>query len=163
MTQPLEDELIGRGVIRHLTSSSAEQVSLISVEFDLSVDVDLVANDVRDRVARVRRSLPEDAEDSVVAKRDADAWPIMWLSLSGEGWDQVRWVGETDRINRIVHDIAAELGGSITAEHGVGRLRMGELIHYKSPVEIDLMRRLKRAFDPANILNPGKVLPIEGG
>ena len=40
---------------------------------------------------------------------------------------------------------------------------MAELVHYKSAVEINLMRRLKRAFDPANILNPGKVLPVEGG
>jgi len=71
-------------------------------------------------------------------------------------------VAETGRINRIVHDLVAEFGGSITAEHGVGRLRMAELAHYKSPVELDLMRRLKRAFDPANILNPGKVLLPEG-
>lgn len=76
-------------------------------------------------------------------------------------WDAAAWVAETERVNRLVHDIVAELGGSITAEHGVGRLRLAELARYKSPVELDLMRRLKRAFDPAGILNPGKVIPPE--
>jgi FAD/FMN-containing dehydrogenase len=88
---------------------------------------------------------------------------IHYNPIKPPGWDQARWVAETGRVNRIVHDIAADLGGSITAEHGVGRLRMDELVHYKSPVEIGLMHRLKSAFDPANILNPGKVLPPEEG
>jgi FAD/FMN-containing dehydrogenase len=88
---------------------------------------------------------------------------IHYNPLKPPNWETERWVAETGRINRIVHDIVAELGGSITAEHGVGRLRMAELMHYKSPVEVGLMRRLKRAFDPANILNPGKVLPMESG
>ena len=83
--------------------------------------------------------------------------------LPPKGWETEYWVAETGAINRIVHDIVAEMGGSITAEHGVGRLRMAEMMHYKSPVEIGLMRRLKTAFDPANILNPGKVLPVEEG
>jgi FAD/FMN-containing dehydrogenase len=87
---------------------------------------------------------------------------VHYNPLPPPGWDDARWVAETARINRIVHDLVAEFGGSITAEHGVGRLRMAELAHYKSPVELDLMRRLKRAFDPANILNPGKVLLPEG-
>jgi len=81
--------------------------------------------------------------------------------LQPEGWDGSRWKAETEAVNRMVHDIVDDLGGSITAERGVGRLRMAELAHYKSPVELDLMRRLKRAFDPANVLNPGKLLMPE--
>jgi FAD/FMN-containing dehydrogenase len=88
---------------------------------------------------------------------------IHYNPLKPPNWETERWVAETGRINRLVHDIVTDLGGSITAEHGIGRLRMDELMHYKSPVEVGLMRRLKRAFDPANILNPGKVLPTEGG
>lgn len=61
-------------------------------------------------------------------------------------------------INRIVHDIVAELNGSISAEHGIGRSRMAELAHYKSEVELDLFRTVKRALDPNAIMNPGKVL-----
>jgi FAD/FMN-containing dehydrogenase len=88
---------------------------------------------------------------------------IHYNPIEPPGWDKARWVAETGAINRIVHDIVMNLGGSITAEHGVGRLRMAELAHYKSPVEMELMRRLKRCLDPANILNPGKLLQPEKG
>jgi FAD/FMN-containing dehydrogenase len=88
---------------------------------------------------------------------------IHYHPIEPPGWDKARWVAETGAINRIVHDIVMNLGGSITAEHGVGRLRMAELAHYKTPVEMELMRRLKRCLDPANILNPGKLLQPEKG
>jgi len=65
-----------------------------------------------------------------------------------------RW----DSVNRRVHDIAHDLGGTISAEHGLGRLKRDEILRYKSTVEIDLMRSLKRTLDPKNIMNPGKVL-----
>jgi FAD/FMN-containing dehydrogenase len=52
----------------------------------------------------------------------------------------------------------SEFGGSFSAEHGIGRLKVGELEHYASPVEIDLMRAVKKALDPNGVLNPGKVL-----
>lgn len=65
------------------------------------------------------------------------------------------------RVNRIVHDLVVSFGGSISAEHGIGRLRREELRHYKSPVELAMMATLKRAFDPHNIMNPGKVIPDE--
>ncbi|MFT3802367.1 MAG: FAD-binding oxidoreductase [Burkholderiaceae bacterium] len=61
-------------------------------------------------------------------------------------------------LNRVVHDIAVRLGGSISAEHGVGQLRRDELRHYKSALEMELMERIKRALDPAGIMNPGKLL-----
>jgi FAD/FMN-containing dehydrogenase len=72
-------------------------------------------------------------------------------------WDAARFKAEKGKINRIVHDIVMDLGGSISAEHGVGRMRLAENLHYKSPVEIDMMRKIKRALDPDNIMNPGKV------
>jgi FAD/FMN-containing dehydrogenase len=72
-------------------------------------------------------------------------------------WDGARFKAERATINRIVHDIVVELGGSISAEHGIGRLRQAENLHYKSAVEIDLMRKIKAAIDPDNIMNPGKV------
>ncbi len=84
VTQPLEDQLIAIEGVKHLTSLSREQVSQITVEFDLDRDVDDAANDVRDRVARARSELPDDVDEPVVAKRDADASPILWLALSGE-------------------------------------------------------------------------------
>jgi multidrug efflux pump len=89
VTQPLEDELIGIDGIRHLTSLSREQVSEITIEFDLNRNVDEAANDVRDRVARVRGTLPDEVKDPVVAKSDADASPIIWMALASERYGQL--------------------------------------------------------------------------
>ncbi|MDE0727549.1 MAG: FAD-binding oxidoreductase [Alphaproteobacteria bacterium] len=65
---------------------------------------------------------------------------------------------EYGAVNRIVHDLISELNGSISAEHGLGRLRRDEARRYKSDVEMDLMQTLKDALDPTNIMNPGKVV-----
>jgi multidrug efflux pump len=89
VTQPLEDQLIAIEGVRHLTSLSREQVSQITVEFALDRDVDEAANDVRDRVARARNKLPDDVEEPVVAKREADASPILWLALFGDHTSQL--------------------------------------------------------------------------
>jgi FAD/FMN-containing dehydrogenase len=56
----------------------------------------------------------------------------------------------------VVHDLTAELGGSISAEHGIGQAKREEIRRYKSGVEIALMRRIKTALDPKGIMNPGK-------
>lgn len=61
-------------------------------------------------------------------------------------------------VNRIVHDLVDELGGSISAEHGIGQLKRDELLRHKSPVEIEMMRAIKRVLDPQGLMNPGKVL-----
>jgi FAD/FMN-containing dehydrogenase len=55
------------------------------------------------------------------------------------------------------------MNGSIAAEHGIGLIKRDELELYKDPVALDLMRTLKRALDPHNILNPGKVIPLGDG
>jgi FAD/FMN-containing dehydrogenase len=65
---------------------------------------------------------------------------------------------EMSAVNRIVHDGVARLGGSISAEHGVGQLRREEIRRYKSAVELELMSAVKRTLDPLGIMNPGKVL-----
>jgi multidrug efflux pump len=89
VTAPLEDQLIGIEGIRHITSVSSEQVAQITIEFELDRDVDVAANDVRDRVARARQQLPEEVEEPIVAKQDADAFAIMWIALYGAHKDQV--------------------------------------------------------------------------
>jgi FAD/FMN-containing dehydrogenase len=61
-------------------------------------------------------------------------------------------------VNRVVHDLVAALGGSISAEHGLGQLKREEILRYKSGVEMDLMRAIKRALDPKGGMNPGKLL-----
>ena len=74
------------------------------------------------------------------------------------GMDREAYMGHWEEINRIVHDIVVDMNGSISAEHGIGRLKRGELAYYKDPFELELMRRVKAAFDPAGIMNPEKVL-----
>jgi FAD/FMN-containing dehydrogenase len=75
-----------------------------------------------------------------------------------EGTDARQFLANTPQVNRIVHDRVVAAGGSISAEHGIGQSKRDELAHYKSPLELALMRRIKTALDPQGILNPGKVL-----
>jgi FAD/FMN-containing dehydrogenase len=76
------------------------------------------------------------------------------------GMDKARYLSEWERFNRIVHDIVHNMRGSISAEHGIGLIKRDELVHYKDAVAINLMHSLKRALDPQNILNPGKVVAV---
>ncbi len=76
------------------------------------------------------------------------------------GMERAAFLAEWETMNRIVHDIVIRLGGSVSAEHGVGLLKVDEIVHYKSPLEISLMQAVKRAFDPSNRFNPGKVVRI---
>jgi FAD/FMN-containing dehydrogenase len=75
-----------------------------------------------------------------------------------EGSDAQEFLANTPQVNRIVHDRVVAAGGSISAEHGIGQSKRDELAHYKSPIDLALMRRIKAALDPQGILNPGKVL-----
>jgi len=75
-----------------------------------------------------------------------------------EGDDPAAFAARTAEITPEIHDLAAALGGSFSAEHGIGRLKKAELRRYKSEVELDLMARLKQALDPAGVMNPGKLL-----
>ena len=64
-------------------------------------------------------------------------------------------------MNDVVFEVVLKLNGSISAEHGIGRLKAHHMPLIKSPVELEMMRGLKRMLDPKGILNPGAVLPLE--
>jgi multidrug efflux pump len=81
ITEPLEQNINGIPGIRTLTSVSRQGSSNITVEFELSVDLETAANDVRDKVSQAQRLLPRDVDPPVVAKADADAEPIMMLAI----------------------------------------------------------------------------------
>jgi FAD/FMN-containing dehydrogenase len=72
--------------------------------------------------------------------------------------DKAGFLARWHEVNALVHDITGNFDGSISAEHGIGQLKRDELPRFKDPVALDLMRRIKREFDPAGIMNPGKVL-----
>lgn len=78
------------------------------------------------------------------------------VGMEAEAFRALEW-----DLHRAVHDIVAALNGSISAEHGIGQVKRGEMARYKSSTELTLMRGIKQVFDPQGIMNPGKVLPEE--
>ncbi len=89
VTERLEEAINNIQGIKMLTSQSQEQVSRITIEFDLSRDINLAAQDVRDRVSRVRGLLPESIKEPTVEKQDSDASPVMWIGLNSERYSRL--------------------------------------------------------------------------
>src|SRR5260221_4151751 len=98
VTDVLEEELSTIQGIRTLSSSSAEQTSNITLEFTLDRPVDVAAQDVRDKVSRVRGRLPVDVLEPVIAKQSADAQPFFWLALSSDNYDRMQLSDVADRL-----------------------------------------------------------------
>ena len=130
ITDVLEEQLSTIEGVKLITSSSQEQVSRITVEFNLRRDVDESANDVRDRVSRVRGSLPRDAEEPIVAKQDVNAQPIIWIAVSGQNADPL-----------LLTDVAENiLSERIQRLEGVGAVFVGAGRRYAMRVWIDPQR-----------------------
>ncbi len=98
ITDVLEEQFATLEGVRSITSSSRQRGSVITVEFELDQDVDEVANDIRDRVSRVRGALPEAVNDPVIAKVDANAQAIVWLALFAEQFSQLELSETADLI-----------------------------------------------------------------
>ncbi len=109
VTKPLEDSLAGIEGVEVITSISRAESSQISVRFKLEREPDSAAADVRDRVSRVRNKLPDEVDEPVIAKVEADANPIIWLALSS---DQHSALEVTDIANRIVKPKLQTLPGA---------------------------------------------------
>jgi FAD/FMN-containing dehydrogenase len=75
------------------------------------------------------------------------------------GMDKKKYLDLWNEMNAVVFDVVLKFNGSISAEHGIGRLKKHHMSEIKSPVELQMMHDLKNLFDPTNIMNPGKVLP----
>ena len=108
ITQVLEGELSGIEGVKSIRSTSRDQRSQLTVEFTLDRNLDEAANDVRDRVSRVIRRLPEDADAPSVQKADTDTQPIMWLTLAS---DSMSMMDLTDYMERYVLDRFATIPG----------------------------------------------------
>ena len=126
-----------------------------SVKHDISVPVSKVPEFIHRASEAVAAMLPG---TRVVAFGHVGDGNIHFNLSQPVGADTDAFLGRWDHFNRIVFDITFEMGGSFSAEHGIGRLKRQHLVHYKSAVEVDLMRRLKTALDPDDILNPGKLV-----
>ncbi len=111
ITTPIEDVLSGIEGIKTIKSQSREEVSQITVTFVTDRDVEAAAADVRDRVSRVAALLPEQADTPVVAKIEADAWPIMWIALSSDRHSPMEL---TDYADRYLTDPLKALSGVAT-------------------------------------------------
>lgn len=130
ITNPLEEQFATLEGIKTISSSSREQGSVITIEFELDRNVDEAANDVRDRVSRIRGQLPREVDDPVVSKVDANAQAIVWLALSSENHDGLELTDIADRV----------LKEHIQRLPGVGAVIIGGSRRYAMRVWLDPLR-----------------------
>ncbi|HXQ50564.1 MAG TPA: FAD-binding oxidoreductase [Stellaceae bacterium] len=125
------------------------------IKHDVSVPVSSVATFIATASAAVDRNFPG---TRLIPFGHVGDGNIHFNLAQKPGADPAAFLGETDAINHVVHDIATRLDGSISAEHGIGLLKRDELPRYKPAVALELMRKIKAALDPDFIMNPGKML-----
>jgi D-lactate dehydrogenase (cytochrome) len=127
-----------------------------SIKHDVAVPVSLVPTFIAQGMAAVARHFP--GARCVPFGHVGDG-NVHFNVSQPVGADTAAYLKQWGDMNRLIHDIVAGMDGSISAEHGIGRLKVDEMSHYKDPVELELMQRLKKALDPADLMNPGKVVP----
>ncbi|MGO9172915.1 MAG: FAD-binding oxidoreductase [Rhodomicrobium sp.] len=127
-----------------------------SIKHDVSVPVSAIPAFIAEATATVERLIPGARPVPFGHYGDGN---IHYNISQPKGADKAAFLARWDEVAEAVHAIVLRFGGSISAEHGIGRMKAGVLQSVKSPVELGLMRRLKAAFDPRGILNPGKLLP----
>ena len=138
--------------------SEAQRIEGFSIKHDVSVPVSRIPAFLE----RARIALQAVWPDvRIVAFGHIGDGNLHYNLSQPQAVDNQEFMSRTSEANRIVHDLVAELGGSISAEHGLGQLKRELLPRYKAPLEIDMMRAVKQAFDPGGLMNPGKVLPPE--
>jgi len=120
VTQIIEDAVAGIDGVRSITSSSRDERSSVTIEFNMSRDIDAAANDIRDRVSRVVGRLPDEVDAPQIAKQDSEADPIMWLNLSS---DRMSVLELTDYAERVIVD-------RLSVVDGVAQIRLGGARRY---------------------------------
>ncbi len=135
--------------------AEAQRHEGVPIRHDVAVAVSRVPEFLARAIPACRAALPG---TRIVSFGHAGDGNIHFNLLPPRDGDKAVFQHEMARMNRVVHDIVVEMGGSISAEHGIGRLRRDELAHYKPAPALELMRLLKRTLDPRNLLNPGKVI-----
>ncbi|NIA70776.1 FAD-binding oxidoreductase [Pelagibius litoralis] len=127
-----------------------------SIKHDVSVPVSKVPLFLERALALVKEMVPGIRPVSFGHLGDGN---IHFNLSQPEGADKADYLARWDEVNHAVHSLVVELDGSISAEHGIGHMKVTENAHFKSPLEIEMMQRVKAALDPQNLMNPGKVVP----
>jgi FAD/FMN-containing dehydrogenase len=128
-----------------------------SIKHDISVAVSKIPPFVPEGLAAMKKALP--GCRPLVFGHVGDG-NLHFNCQAPAGWTKQQFAPHVEPISGAIYDLVTAYGGSISAEHGIGRIKLEELAHYRSQTELDVMRQLKRALDPHNIMNPGKVIRV---
>ena len=131
--------------------SPAQKPEGATWKHDVSVPVSRVADFLDQATAAMQRLVPG---ARIAAFGHVGDGNIHYDVLRPDGAPDAEHSARRDEGSRIVHDIVASLGGSISAEHGLGSMKTAEALRYKSPVEVAAMRAIRQALDPKRIMNP---------
>jgi FAD/FMN-containing dehydrogenase len=135
--------------------SEAQKVEGVSIKHDISLPVSRIPEFIERCDAALASAFPG---VRIVCFGHLGDGNLHYNQSKPQALDNAAFIAQSKAVNRVVHDLVAELGGSISAEHGLGQLKRDEILRYKSTVEMDMMRAVKKALDPAGLMNPGKVL-----
>ncbi len=137
------------------TLPEAQRIDGASLKHDISVTITALPDFVARASGWVQQHVPD---GRLVVYGHVGDGNLHFNLNQARGADRNTFLAREPEIRRAIHDLLREFGGSFSAEHGIGKLKIGELELYASPVELDLMRAIKKALDPNGVLNPGKVL-----
>ncbi len=128
-----------------------------SIKHDVSVPVSKMPAFIREASEAIVKHIPDARPVAFGHIGDGNVHFNVSQPIGG---DKAAFLSQWEAVNHIVHEIVLAYDGSISAEHGIGRMKRDLMPAIKDPVELDLMRQLKSTLDPGGILNPGKVLPL---
>ena len=135
--------------------SEAQKIEGVSIKHDVSVPVSRVPELIERAGAELSRRFPD---VRIVAFGHLGDGNIHYNCSAQARGDAKRFFAQAPDVNHVVYEVVDALGGSISAEHGLGVLKVDEIKRYKSALELDMMRAIKRTLDPHGLMNPGKVL-----
>jgi FAD/FMN-containing dehydrogenase len=135
--------------------SEAQKLDGVSIKHDVSVPVSRVPELIERATAELTRRFPD---IRIVAFGHVGDGNIHYNCSKSASQEARQFAHQAPDVNHVVYEVVRSLGGSISAEHGLGVLKREEIKLYKSELELDLMRSIKRTLDPHGIMNPGKVL-----
>ncbi|MDE2440808.1 MAG: FAD-binding oxidoreductase [Betaproteobacteria bacterium] len=135
--------------------SEAQKIEGISIKHDVAVPVSRIPAFLAAADSALGKAFPG---IRIVAFGHVGDGNLHYNLSKPDAQDNAAFMVSQPQVNRIVHDAVHALNGSISAEHGLGQLKREEILRYKSPVEMALMRSIKQALDPRGLMNPGKVL-----